>query len=43
MPTITLEKVTKYYKIPKKHRRGTNRVEVGVEDVDLTVEQGEYV
>ncbi len=43
MPTITLEKVTKYYKIPKKHRRGTNRVEVGVEDVDLTVEQGEFV
>ena len=43
MPTITLEKVTKYYKIPKKHRRGTNRVEIGVEDVDLTVEQGEFV
>ena len=43
MPTITLEKVTKYYKIQKKQRRGENRVEIGVEDVDLTVEQGEFV
>ena len=43
MPTITLEKVTKYYKIQKKQRRGQNRVEIGVEDVDLTIEQGEFV
>lgn len=43
MPTITLEKVTKYYKVQKKQRRGENRLEVGVEDVDLTVEQGEFV
>ena len=43
MPTITLEKVTKYYKVQKKHRRGENRVEIGVEDVNLTVEQGEFV
>lgn len=43
MPTITLEKVTKYYKVQKKHRRGTNRVEVGVEDVNLTIQQGEFV
>ena len=43
MPTITLEKVTKYYKVQKKHRRGENRVEIGVENVDLTVEQGEFV
>ena len=43
MPTITLEKVTKYYKVQKKQRRGENRVEIGVEDVDLTVEQGEFV
>lgn len=43
MPTITLEKVTKYYKVQKKHRRGENRMEIGVEDVDLTVEQGEFV
>lgn len=43
MPTITLEKVTKYYKVQKKHRRGANRVEIGVENVDLTVEQGEFV
>ena len=41
MPTITLEKVTKYYKVQKKHRRGEKRLETGVEDVDLTVEQGE--
>ena len=43
MPTITPEKVTKYYKVQKKHRRGENRLEIGVEDVDLTVEQGEFV
>ena len=43
MPTITLEKVTKYYKVQKKHRRGEKRLEIGVEDVDLTVEQGEFV
>ena len=43
MPTITLEKVTKYYKVQKKHRRGEKRLETGVEDVDLTVEQGEFV
>ncbi len=43
MPTITLEKVTKYYKVQKKHRRGGNRLEVGVEDVNLTIEQGEFV
>ena len=43
MPTITLEKVTKYYKVQKKHRRGENRLEIGVGDVDLTVEQGEFV
>ena len=43
MPTITREKVTKYYKVQKKHRRGEKRLEAGVEDVDLTVEQGEFV
>ena len=43
MPTITLEKVTKYYRVQKKHRRGENRVEIGVEGIDLTVEQGEFV
>ena len=43
MPTIMLEKVTKYYKVQKKHRRGEKRLETGVEDVDLTVEQGEFV
>lgn len=43
MPTIMLEKVTKYYKVQKKHRRGEKRLEIGVEDVDLTVEQGEFV
>lgn len=43
MPTITLEQVTKYYKIPKKYRRGQKRFETGVENVDLTIEQGDFV
>lgn len=43
MPTITLEKVTKYYKIPKKYQRGRKRFETGVEDINLTIEQGDFV
>lgn len=43
MPTITLEQVTKYYKIPKKYRRGQKRFETGVENVDLTIDQGDFV
>lgn len=37
MPTIALEKVTKYYRV--EHRRR----EVAVKDIDLTIEQGEFV
>lgn len=36
MPTISLEKVTKYYKVE-------GRIETGVEDMDLTIQQGEFV
>ncbi len=36
MPTITLEKVTKCYKTEK-------RLEVAVEDIDLSIRQGEFV
>ena len=42
MSTITLENVSKYYK--NKRRRGTgNRYEVGVENINLTIGQGEFV
>lgn len=37
MPKITLEKATKYYRAERR------RIEVGVQDVDLTIEQGEFV
>lgn len=36
MPDIVLKQVTKYY-------RGESRLEIGVKDVDLTIEQGEFV
>lgn len=36
MPVITLDQATKFY-----HRE--KRIEVGVEDVDLTIQQGEFV
>lgn len=42
MPTIALEHATKYYK-PEKHNNAGKRIEVGVEDVDLTIEQGDFV
>lgn len=42
MPTIELEHVSKYYKADK-HGRTGRRMEVGVEDVCLTIEQGEFV
>ncbi len=42
MPTITLENATKYYKVGK-HGRAGRSVEIGVEDVNLTIEQGEFV
>ncbi len=46
MPTIKLEHVSKYYKISRRerHRRiGDKRYETGVENVDLTIEQGDFV
>ena len=44
MPTITLEHVTKFYKLGRKQRqKGGKRLEVGVEDVSLTIEQGDFV
>lgn len=46
MPTITLENVTKYYKIDRRRRRlehREKRYELGVEDISLTIEQGEFV
>lgn len=46
MPTIKLEHVSKYYKIPRRDRHsriGNKRFETGVRDVDLTIEQGEFV
>ena len=42
MPTITLENVSKYYKNKRRSGAG-NRYEVGVENVNLTIGQGEFV
>ena len=42
MPTIYLEHVSKFYK-PKRRKRGPVHQEMGVEDVDLTIRQGEFV
>ncbi|MBD5133604.1 MAG: ATP-binding cassette domain-containing protein [Clostridiales bacterium] len=42
MPTIYLEHVSKFYK-PKRRRKGPVHQEMGVEDVDLTIRQGEFV
>ena len=42
MPTIELENVTKFYKLEKKHRRA-QKYEIGVKDVDLSIQQGEFV
>lgn len=42
MPTIALENVTKYYQIGK-HGWTEKQVETGVEDVSLTIEQGDFV
>lgn len=43
MPTIKLENVTKYYKPEKSWRRHDRKIEIGVQDVDLTIEQGDFV
>ena len=42
MPTIELEAVSKFYR-PKRSRRGPTHISVGVEGVDLTIHQGEFV
>ncbi len=42
MPTISLENVSKFYK-PKRKKRGAIHQDMGVEDVDLTIRQGEFV
>ena len=42
MPTIYLEHVSKFYK-PKRRRKGPIHQDMGVEDVDLTIHQGEFV
>ena len=45
MPTITLENVTKNYKLNRRQQKEHKgkRFEVGVENVDLTIMQGEFV
>ena len=42
MPTIYLENVSKFYK-PKRRRKGPLHQEMGVEDVELIIHQGEFV
>ncbi len=42
MPTIALENVSKFYK-PKRRRKGPVHIDMGVEDVELTIRQGEFV
>ena len=42
MPTIELETVSKFYR-PKRRRKGPLHVSMGVEEVDLTIRQGEFV
>ena len=45
MPTITLENVTKNYKLDRRQQKEQKgkKFEVGVEDVNLTIRQGEFV
>lgn len=43
MPTIELENVSKSYKLKKKHIFARQQVEIGVREVNLTIEQGEFV
>ena len=42
MPTIELENVSKFYK-PKRRRKGPVHNIMGVEEVDLTIHQGEFI
>lgn len=45
MPTITLENVTKNYKLDRQQQRERKgkKFEVGVENINLTIRQGEFV
>lgn len=47
MPTITVDNVTKYYRVKRRNRQRVNgrasRYEIGVENVSLTIEQGEFI
>ena len=43
MPAIKLEKVTKYYRPEKRWWRRNQKIEIGVKDVDLVIEQGDFV
>ncbi len=45
MPTITLENVTKNYKLDRRQQKEHKgkKYEVGVEDINLTIRQGEFV
>lgn len=44
MPTIKLENASKYYKVNRARRRHDGRrFEIGVEQVDLSIHQGEFV
>ena len=45
MPTITLENVTKVYKLDRRQQKEQKgkKYEVGVEDINLTIRQGEFV
>ena len=42
MPTIYLENVSKFYK-PKRRRKGLVHQNMGVENVELTIHQGEFI
>ena len=43
MPTILLDHVSKFYKRKRRRRKGTIHQDMGVEDVDLTIRQGEFI
>ena len=43
MPTIKVENVSKYYWQKRQHWFQRRRKEIGVEDVSLSIEQGEFV
>ena len=45
MPTITLENVTKGYKLDRRQQKELKgkKYETGVEDINLTIKQGEFV